>query len=227
MTWRVAKSILTILQEVNAAAPSRSRKSDGTIGDAAHATRSSDHNPWLKDKSGKGVVTAVDITHDPTNGMDAHKLAEHFRTLGLKGDPRIKFVISNQRIASALQNWVWRYYGGSNPHRSHVHLSVTTSHYDSKAPWGILTPVEKDEEVISQKTHGNEKNADVKLWQRRLNQSGFIKPELKTDGRFGLLTENAVKRLQENFGLDQNGVIDMTTAIQIQAFAHGKGSHRD
>ncbi|HKV33547.1 MAG TPA: hypothetical protein VJP89_04485, partial [Pyrinomonadaceae bacterium] len=61
MAWRVAKSLLRLREQINELAPNRSKASDGTIGDAAHASRKSDHNPWVKDGS-IGVVTAMDIT---------------------------------------------------------------------------------------------------------------------------------------------------------------------
>src|SRR5688500_3284745 len=69
--WRVAKSLLTLRDEVNQAAPQRSKASDGTIGDAAHCRRQSDHNPWVRDGN-IGVVTAMDITDDPTHGCSAN-----------------------------------------------------------------------------------------------------------------------------------------------------------
>lgn len=139
MSWRIARCIRTLLDEVNAEFPGRSRVSDGTIGDAAHASRSSDHNPWVRDGNG-GVVTAVDITHDPGAGLDAGQLAEYLRGLAVAGDPRVKYVISNGRIANpAIQRGAWRRYTGPNAHRHHVHLSVSSEkkHYDSTDGWGI------------------------------------------------------------------------------------------
>ena len=44
MAWRVARSLDVLLGQLNALAPERSKASDGSIGDAAHASRSSDHN---------------------------------------------------------------------------------------------------------------------------------------------------------------------------------------
>ena len=141
MSWRVARSLDVLLAEVNAAAPARSKVSDGSIGDAAHASRTSDHNPWVTDSRGMGVVRARAFTHDPADGCDAGEIAEHVRQLGIDGHPALgpgAYVIWNHRIASDSYGWVWRPYSGANPHTAHVHISVATgaAGYDSTAPWG-------------------------------------------------------------------------------------------
>ena len=133
MAWRVAKSLLTLRDQVNAKFPDRDKGWDGTIGDANHKSRNSDHNPWVDG----GVVTAMDITHDPKGGVDSYKLAEELRQ---SQDPRIKYIISNRKIASSSTSaWRWRKYSGSNPHDHHVHISVQSSRrlYDDTAPWEI------------------------------------------------------------------------------------------
>ena len=138
MAWRVAKSLEKLRSQINEAWPERSKSSDGTIGDAAHASRSSDHNPWVKDR-GTGVVTGMDITNDK-DGPVSHDLA---LALVASRDKRIKYIISNGQICSGSEQdrpaWKWRKYTGSNPHRKHVHISVkpTKAHYDSTAPWRI------------------------------------------------------------------------------------------
>ena len=73
MSYRIAKSLGLLAATVNAAAPNRSKASDGWIGDASHAARKSDHNPNRTPGDGipDGVVCALDITHDPANGCDA------------------------------------------------------------------------------------------------------------------------------------------------------------
>jgi hypothetical protein len=117
-------------------APSRSKASDGTIGDAAHRTRDSDHNPWVTD-GGVGVVTAMDITHDPDDNCDAAAIVQ---ALIQSRDTRIKYIIWNRTITSSItQPWVTRPYGGKNPHTKHFHLSVRPekSAYDSTTPWEI------------------------------------------------------------------------------------------
>ncbi len=136
MSWRTAKSLIRLRDQINQMAPKRSKANDGTIGDAAHAGRDSDHNPWVKDDNG-GIVTALDITDDPLNGCDAKRLVE---ALARSRDQRIKYIIWNKQIISALkQPWVWRSYSGANPHTKHFHLSVKAEkeHYDSAVTWQI------------------------------------------------------------------------------------------
>jgi len=115
MSWRPARSISKLRDQVNARWPKRSRKSDGIIGDLAHSRRASDHNPV------RGVVHAIDLTHSPATGLDVHALAD--RMLASR-DPRIKYLISNRRIGSAKTGWRWNRYSGSNPHSGHLHVSV-------------------------------------------------------------------------------------------------------
>jgi len=140
LVWRSAQSIATLLRQVNQMAPRRNKASDGIIGDAAHATRDSDHNPWVLD-AGKGVVTAIDITNDPRNGCSAEAIAERVRA---SRDPRVKYIIWNRRIShyqakDGVPPWEWRRYSGSNPHDKHVHISVRPEKalYDSTNPWSL------------------------------------------------------------------------------------------
>ncbi len=141
MSWRVAASLLTLREQLDSIAPGRNLDYDGTIGDEAHASRDSDHNPWVRD-AGMGVVTAMDVTHDPAAGCDAGMLAEAIRR---SRDARVKYIIWNERIANSSEiggadAWEWRPYSGSNPHDRHVHISVQPyrAQYDSTKPWLLL-----------------------------------------------------------------------------------------
>src|SRR5688572_21943479 len=119
MSYRLAKSLEKLRSQVNIAAPGRDKKSDGWIGDSAHFKKGSatDHNPHVKDEA-TGVVTGMDITHDPANGVDARQLAEDLIN---SRDARIKYVISEGQICSSKQQpWVWRKYTGKNGHFHHV-----------------------------------------------------------------------------------------------------------
>ena len=143
--WRVAKSRKRLLAQVNAAYPNRAKGWDGTIGDAAHQSRASDHNPWVVDGA-TGVVTAMDITHDPAHGCDGNQLSAALRA---SADARIKYIIWNKRICNAsaigsVPAWTWRTYTGKNPHDHHVHLSVKSdkARYDNEADWSFRSAEE-------------------------------------------------------------------------------------
>jgi len=156
---RDARSLEVLLDEINKAAPNRNKASDGGIGDAAHATRDSDHNPWVKDANGVGVVRARDFTHDPADGMDCNVLAK-FLASKLGVHPALgsgAYIIWNDRIISTnRKSEGWRSYSGSNPHTKHLHLSVETARgYDSRTPFGWggasgpVSNIEEDEVSFS------------------------------------------------------------------------------
>ncbi|WP_439377818.1 hypothetical protein [Amycolatopsis lexingtonensis] len=133
MGWYVARSLDRLLAQLNAKAPQRSKASDGSIGDAAHSARLSDHNP-----TSAGQVCARDYTHDPAGGLDCNWLAD---ALVRSRDPRIKYVIWNRRIIDSRPGnhpWVWMPYSGTNPHNKHLHLSVFAgSAGDNTADWAL------------------------------------------------------------------------------------------
>lgn len=138
MAWRLAQSLITLRDEVNRMAPNRSKESDGTIGDQAHASRASRHNP-----NAAGVVTAMDITSDPGGGMPIHDIAEQI-VANPNRHPELSYVISNRRTAGRSTGWRWVAYSGTNPHEKHVHFGVgngpdsaPTGPYDSSESWNL------------------------------------------------------------------------------------------
>jgi hypothetical protein len=206
MAWRLAKSLEVLRQQVNEQWPARSKSSDGTIGDQKHASRSSDHNPWIAGR----VVSAIDITHDPAKGPDSEHLAE---TLLKSRDPRIKYIISNRKIASGSAGpspWKWRAYTGSNPHNHHVHISVKSDaiHFDSTKPWsldGVEAPPAPAKPYVAPPPtlrFGSE-GEHVKRLQ------GLLK--VTEDGNFGPKTRDAVKSAQKVAGIVADGVVGPQT----------------
>ena len=99
----------------------RSRQSDGWLGDLRHAARKSDHNP----DPTTGCVRALDIDArlSEQKGISAD-LADQIRQYG-KDSKRIAYVIHLGRIASPLLGWRWRKYTGINQHNHHIHISFT------------------------------------------------------------------------------------------------------
>lgn len=209
MAYRIAKSLDTLRSQFNERFPGRNKSADGWIGDAAHQSRSSDHNPWVKDGS-MGVVTALDITHDPWSGVDNAVITEHMRQ---KRDSRIKYVICNGRIFSATTSpWTWRAYTGSNPHRTHFHVSVnsTKNHYDDTRSWdiglggtGSGEPEQPDEPGTRPVVKKGSKGPHVSTVQRLLKQ--------RVDADFGVQTEAAVKGFQVGRALQADGIVGPLT----------------
>jgi peptidoglycan hydrolase-like protein with peptidoglycan-binding domain len=222
MAWRLAKSLEKMRSQFNQQYPNRNKASDGTVGDASHQSRNSDHNPWIKDGS-YGVVSAIDITHDPKNGVDVHAICRYMSQPG-KRDSRIKYMISAKQICSSTtQPWVWRAYTGSNPHQQHAHWSVkeTKSHYDDERPWdlgfagtapapqppGPAEPMPPPEQrpVLRKGSRGDY----VRTVQRLLYAP--------IDGSFGPTTEAAVKGFQRGVALSADGVVGQLTWSELDA----------
>jgi len=145
-SWHLAGALVSLRDAVNAHWPKRDKASDGGIGDSRHAAlgSASDHNPWLNH-----TVRAYDFDVD---GIDAAWFAEQLRLAGLAGDRRLAgktgstddngYIVWNRHItAPDFSRWVA--YDGSDPHTSHVHVSVTRdpAGYEDASPWTFLAGV--------------------------------------------------------------------------------------
>jgi hypothetical protein len=200
MAWRLATSLEVLRKQVNEAFPNRSKNSDGSIGNAEHSARTSDHNPDTD-----GVVKAVDITHDPAHGLNSQHLND---VLIASRDPRIKYTISNRKITSGSDGpspWVPRKYTGSNPHDHHVHISVkkAKAYFDDTRPWSLdgveAAPAPSKPYVAPPKTlRMGDAGEDVKRLQHLL--------AVTADGDFGAKTRDAVKAFQKAHKLVADGV---------------------
>ena len=133
----LSKGAAKLREQMNVRFPKRDTRSDGWIGDPAHAARKSDHNP---DRN--GIVHAVDLDAefgDPKKDMAqvlAEQLAAHAKS-GSKSGKRVKYVMYNRQIWSAKNGWKPRKYTGSNPHTGHVHVSVTTASDTDGSAWPL------------------------------------------------------------------------------------------
>lgn len=204
MSWRVAKSLLKLRDQVNAGFPNRSKDSDGTIGNAEHSSRESDHNP-----DPHGVVCAMDITNDPLHQLSSEQLAEIVRR-----DFRVSYVISNKKISNPkIQGGAWRHYGGPNPHNHHCHISVIDDPrlYDDESPWHlpthllVPTPQQITNYIPPPPTIklGSRGNAVMDV-QTRLGKLGI---HLVVDSSFGEETKKGVMQFQKSHGLHEDGIV--------------------
>jgi Putative peptidoglycan binding domain len=220
VAWRNCQASLAFVAAVNAKYPNRDKASDGTIGDAAHATRSSDHNPWRIDSHGQPVVGARDVDKD---GVDAPWIVEQLRLLGRAGDRRLTgggYVIFNRRITTPDYSG-WKVYTGTNPHDHHFHVSFSQAEagYDDAGPWPFLggapmaatlsaTPAAAGATL----TRGMTNDPRVAALQRFLNAYGWSPalPLLPVTGNYLDQTVAVVKAAQAQCGVtgpDADGTI--------------------
>jgi hypothetical protein len=202
---RLAKSLIKLIDQIDHDFPSRDRRNDGTIGDEAHQQRDSDHNPQIRDGS-MGVVTALDVTHDPAAGFDARVFADSLRAAK---DARIKYVIFNGKIfSSTVSPWTWRDRDkGPGDHSEHVHISVVAdrARFDDEGRW----PFDLSGAVPGQ--------ADVSRPKLKLGDSGPAVIDLQhllgigADGVFGSETEQAVRAFQASRNLVVDGIVGSHT----------------
>ena len=218
MSWRVARSLDVLLKQVNEAFPNRDKSSDGSIGDEAHASRSSDHNPWVHDGKGQPIVTARDFTHDPKSGMNGERLLAN---LLASKDRRIKYIIWNRHIYSGTEQdhaaWVERPYTGQNPHNHHIHISIKASEhlFDDTSPWNLTmeqAPAERattPTPPLRQTLRFGSKGTDVRHLQELL--------KIPVDGWFGSQTRKAVKEFQTAHNLPADGIVGRYTWEKLDA----------
>ncbi len=123
-----APSLVSLRAQVDRRWPGRARGSDGIMGDARHHRTESDHN----------LGNALDLTHAPPTGFDAHALADRLRRqMAAHPGGRLSLIISDGRKASARSGWRWVPYTGPNPHRTHCHLSIRPTARHEFRPWSI------------------------------------------------------------------------------------------
>lgn len=148
MSWRLATCLDVLIEQVDELHPDRPTGADGTIGDAAHATRLSDHNP-RKAARGAQDQRAVVCGWDCTAAPFVDDLAEQLRAMGAAGDGRVKYLIWQQRITSAAHGWEWEPYTGADPHTGHLHLSVSSNpaQYDRHDPWPIGPGTAREDDI--------------------------------------------------------------------------------
>lgn len=215
MTWHVAGSLEQLRAQINLLFPNRSKASDGSIGDAAHATRDSDHNPWYED-----TVTARDFTHDPDGGMPGQWLAD---SLSRNGDRRLKYVIWNRRIWAPARGW--RPYTGENPHTHHVHVSVVASPLcEGRAAWSLRPSGAAPAQIVSTGTthpqgsallpslRGGSTGPSVAALQAFLKRyaPGYT-GAVRVNGEYDPATMIAVREFQGRVRIARDGVVGPDT----------------
>lgn len=133
MAWVLTRGLTTVRSEFNAVFPGRDKASDGSVGDLAHQTSSSGHNPdrtgraEYKDGDSLDEVRAIDVDRDlvPGSGTDWMELVVQYLVRKARAGEYIPFryIIYKRRIWSRTDGWQTRTYTGANKHDKHAHFS--------------------------------------------------------------------------------------------------------
>lgn len=110
-TPRLAVSLRHLMRQVDTLWPDRGRASDGWIGDLAHQSRESDHNP-----DHRGIVHAVDIT--------AADVIPEVVLVAACVHPSTRYVIFQRIIYRRAEHFHGQRYSGRDRHTSHLHISI-------------------------------------------------------------------------------------------------------
>jgi hypothetical protein len=225
VTWRLPPALKELRDEADVVAPFRNRSWDGTIGDAAHASRMSDHNPDPFDP--QHDIDAIDITHDPVHGWDCnvrvHQVRKDPRTVAAGG-----YVIFNRVIWSQVSP-EGRPYHGSNPHDHHMHVSIGHGEAveESTTKWlpdyhgpGIPSsppPKPNPHQHPTPLLRIDNIGSYVEDLQHHLNHVPDFPQgaDLAVDGDFGPRTESVVRAFQLKFGLYPDGVVGAKTWAMV------------
>ena len=223
MGWKLAPALAKLIAETNEKWPNRSKASDGTIGDAAHQKRKSEHNP-----DENGIVRAADIT---LVGVDKAEFLD-----AVIGDPRVHYVIHENKIYSRTYNWVAKRYKGANRHMEYAHVSLRNRLSENASPATVKAaandtsswfdassePEKEEAKPVSVLKKGS-KGARVKTLQQGLNRvfpayRKAVAPKgrlLTVDGIYGNHTARWVMEFQRRVGLKPDAIVGEKTVASL------------
>ncbi len=220
MAWYLNAFLTSYRKAVNVEFPKRGRASDGTIGDQAHAARTSEHNP---DADGSVDAWDLDVNllgSSSETGTKAEQAAMRTLLGEFQRQPQAQLWIYQGKIANRdVGNWRVRDYLGANPHDKHAHLQSRES--QEKRPYT------GDLDEVFDAPSAKPKPGGPKPGSRTLKE-GMSGPDvaylqrwlgLPDDGKFGPKTEARVRWYQKMRGLGVDGMVGPKTwrAMGIKA----------
>lgn len=143
-TWQKVKWIPPLFDAFNAVWPTRGKGSDGTIGDTAHQSSTSGHNPddtpgsksERTDADSIAEVRAADVT-SLLPGVKMYDVVQ--RVLATPADrDRFIYIICDGWIWSASSGWVRKKYDGPDQHFGHSHFSGNPASDENAAPFASV-----------------------------------------------------------------------------------------
>lgn len=207
--WYPVAGITTLRGQVDKRWPTRDKRTDGILGDSAHAARISDHNP-----DSKGAVHALDLDKDLRGSKyDVEWFADQLIAYPRNkkpGSQRFKNIVFQDRVASGTYRdhyWTWR--NGDYGHFDHIHVSFTTAGESDKMEFAIPILINGqggvwdgavpffDILMNSMRTGA----ANTATWRLacRMKELGFFDGPVLPDGK-QLFPTKAIKNMQDYMG---------------------------
>jgi hypothetical protein len=203
--------LVELAEEFDIVGPKRDHASDGSIGDTAHQSRSSNHNrddtsgssTPQSDSDGEPDIRAIDVDDSGPflNGGSMDEFTKFIVSRCKSGvENRLVEVIYNRRCAYASSGWVWKDYTGSNAHTEHAHFGAKADSgklENDRRPWGIA---EKWGDMGSFLPAKGDSGEHVKYWQNFLHWLGY---DCEADGDYGDATQNAYNKWRDAHNQDR------------------------
>ena len=158
MAWVLVAWAISLRAAINTIAPNRDKSLDGSIGDPAHASGVSGHNPddtpgttaERQDLDSIPEVRAIDVDKDLRQpGLTMLKIIQ-----AILGSPaeraRLIYIIYNGVIWSASNGWAPRQYNGPNSHSEHAHFSGHPAADNNGAPWPSVLALGENMDLTAQ-----------------------------------------------------------------------------
>lgn len=219
MAWVLTQGLQAWRRELDAVFPGRDKTSSGTIGDQAHSSGTSGHNPdrtgnaEYRDGDGKDEVRATDEDRDlvPGSGVDWMLRVVRFVVEKARRGEYVPFryIIycpagGSPTIWHKTSGWAARAYTGSNRHDKHAHFSGDWSERGDSWTGTVGIAALRDEGDEMYPINKNSDKEDIVFHQYLLAELGFSPGA--PDGVYGEKMTAAVRAYrQANTTADAGG----------------------
>lgn len=243
MGWIGVPCLVEGRSQLNKRFPKRDKGAEGMVGDLAHQSSKSSHNPdrtgnpEYRDGDSKDEVRAVDFDKDLRDSkVTMEQVVQLWITKLRAGKMKwIRYIIFNGRIWSRSDNFKTHTYTGSNKHSDHAHVNSDFNNYADTVTGTDWFLSELDKPVVAKPATAPvviQKGASGKTVTRiqqffkdvfpayRDYVSVKRKQMIAVDGEYGAQTASWVMEFQARTHLKRTGKIDAATLKKMKSFGY-------